>query len=117
MVYTSSDSNNYLYLNTSLYKVFPFTEFSVLPSNITGRISFPARFDCQPSSPDGFVRWAIGSDFLMLNNDSCPGCQRLINNSLYIPAVNQGHEGAYTCFLFNVGGGLPRFTVYLTIAG
>lgn len=53
----------------------------------------------------------------MITNNTCSGCQQLVNGSLYISSVNQGHDGPFTCFLFNVGGGMPRFTVYLTVAG
>ena len=99
-------------LNKAL--VFAFTGFSLLPSNITARITFPARFDCRPST--GFVRWAVGDD-VMLSNSSCFGCVLLDNSSLYFPSVTQIHAGRYTCFIVGVLGPTPRYSVYLTVAG
>ena len=94
--------------------VFAFTEFSLLPSNITARISFPARFDCQVN--EGFVRWAVG-ERTMITNSSCSGCVLLNNGSLYFPSVTQANAGLYTCFIVGAREITPRYGVYLTVAG
>ena len=99
-------------LNKAL--VFAFTGFSLLPNNITARISFPARFDCEVN--EGFVRWAVGEK-TMISNTSCPGCIPLNNGSLYFPSVTQNHAGLYTCFIAGVLGVTPTYGVYLTVAG
>ena len=88
----------------------------MLPSNVTARLTFPARFDCQATTDTGFfIRWAVGVNE-MLGDSNCAGCQILGNGSLYFPSVTQAHGGLYTCFL--VGGATqPRIGVYLTVAG
>ena len=85
-----------------------------MPSNITARLLFPARFDCRPTT--GFIRWAVG-DNIMLSDSTCPGCGLLSNGSLYFPSVIQAHGGRYTCFIVGVLGVTPKYSVYLTVAG
>ena len=95
-------------------KTIIFTGFTILPTNITARLSFPARFDCQSST--GFIRWGVGPQTEILSNVTCPGCYQLLNGSLYIPSVKQSHSGMYTCFIF--GGSEDSFyNVYLTVTG
>ena len=52
----------------------------------------------------------------MPTNSNCNGCELLGNGSLYIPSVNQGHGGIYTCYIAGTTGP-PRISVYLTVAG
>ena len=86
----------------------------MLPRNITVRILFPARFDCQTN--DGSIRWSVGPNNEMISESNCPGCDQIANDSLYIPTVTRAHGGLYTCFI--VGGTLnSRVHVYLTVAG
>ena len=85
-----------------------------MPSNITARVMFPARFDCQPTA--GFVRWVVG-DGIMASNSSYSGYVLLGNGSLYFPSVTQDNAGRYTCFIIGVLGPTPRYSVYLTVAG
>ena len=93
-----------------------FTGFSLLPTNVTVRATFPARFDCTMRNNTGFIRWTIGIQNYAIDNVSCPGCVLLANGSLYIPSVNQSHAGRYTCVLF-IGHPVETFSVYLNIAG
>ena len=89
--------------------------FSVLPSNITVRISSPAQFDCQARPGAGFIRWAIGPNFEILSETNCDRCQLQTNGSLYIASVTPAHSGLYTCLI--IGGSQPAMVgVYLTIA-
>ena len=86
----------------------------MFPRNITARISFSARFDCQTNN--GFIRWSVGLNNEMLSESNCPGCDQIDNSSLYIPTVTRAHGGLYTCFI--VGGiATPKVIVYLTVAG
>ena len=88
----------------------------MLPRNITARISFPARFDCQTNISNRFIRWSIGLGNEMLSETNCPGCDQMANSSLYIPTVARAHGGLYTCFI--VGEiPIPKVIVYLTVAG
>ena len=94
-----------------------FTGFAVLPTNITARNSFPARFDCKATNSDTtFVRWTIGDSNFMLSDSTCSGCMLQLNGSLIISSVSQGHAGRYTCVLFE-GSPVARYSVYLTVAG
>ena len=88
----------------------------MLPRNITARISFPARFDCQTNISLRFIRWSVGLNNEMLSESNCAGCDQIDNSSLYIPSVTRAHGGLYTCFI--VGGTTtPKVRVYLTVAG
>ena len=94
-----------------------FTDFSLLPTNITTRNTFPVRFDCRPRNNSDFIRWTVGIQNYVITNTTCPGCTLLSNGSLYIPTVNQSHAGRYTCVVFVSGAPSGRFSVYLTIIG
>ena len=95
-----------------------FTEFSILPSNVTATIGFPARFDCQANN--GYTRWAKGSNLLMITSINCDGCQIYSNGSLAFASVNLSHRGLYVCFIIRSGTQVnprPSINVYLTIPG
>ena len=89
-----------------------------MPKNITVQVSFPAQFDCQARPGAGFIRWAVGSNFEVLSENNCDGCQLQSNGSLYIPSVTPAHSGVYTCLIVGGSSQQAMFSVYLTtVAG
>ena len=101
------------YTTKPLFLAF-FTAFSLLPENLTARIGFPARLDCQTNITNGFIRWARGADHQMINAATCTNCTRLSNYSLYFQRIDQSHGGRYTCVIVGLQ---YRVDVYLTVAG
>ena len=108
---------NYKLTTKPLFLAF-FTDFSLLPKNLTARPTFPARFDCQTNITDAFIRWARGTDYQMIGPNVCSNCTRLSNGSLSFQSIDQSHGGRYTCIILANGGSIQyRANVYLTVAG
>ena len=103
------------YTTKPLFFAF-FIGFSLLPKNLTARIGYPARFDCQTNITGAFIRWARGADHQMINAATCTNCTRLSNSSLYFESIDQSHGGRYTCIIL-ASGLQHRVNVYLTVAG
>ena len=53
----------------------------------------------------------------MISESNCPGCELLINGSLYIPSVTQANGGCYTCFVIGAIEAMLSYSVYLIVAG
>ena len=105
------------YTTKPLFLAF-FTDFSLLPKNLTARPTFPARFDCQTNVTGAFIRWARGTNYQMIGPSVCRNCTILSNGSLHFQRIEESHGGQYTCIILANGGGTQyRADVYLTVAG
>ena len=110
-------AHRYLSVTKPLFFAF-FTGVIVTPSNITARIGFTARFDCQPPNGTGaFTRWARGTAFQMITDSNCRNCDVADNGSLIFGSIDQSHNGMYTCFIVPDTDLSSATNAYVAVAG